>query len=83
MLARVCLLVCSRSAKVGLLKTLRLILRCAVRHFLPLFCRKQDKGSVHDTQCINRLGWFAVGLFKRVGLFCARVFLGIHMMRGE
>ena len=29
-------------------------------------------------------GWyFAVGLFKRVGLFCARVFLGIHMMLGE
>ena len=33
---RKCLLVCSRSAKVGLLKTLRLVLRCAVRHFLPL-----------------------------------------------
>ena len=26
---------------------------------------------------------FAVGLFKRVGLFCGRIFLGIHMMRGE
>ena len=50
----------SRSAKVGLLKTLRLVLRCAVRHFLSSFCRKQDKGSVHDTQCINRLGWFII-----------------------
>ena len=83
MLARVCLLVCSRSAKVGLLQTLRLVLRCAVRHFLPLFCRKQDKGSGHDSQCINRLGWLAVGLLKRVGLFCTCVCLGIHMMHGE
>ena len=49
-----------RSTKVGLLKILRLVLRCAVRHFLSSFCRKQDKGSVHDTQCINRLGWFII-----------------------
>ena len=27
--------------------------------------------------------WFAVGLFKRFGLFCARVFRGNNMMRGE
>ena len=27
---------------------------------LSAFCRKQDKGSMHDTQCINRLGWFII-----------------------
>ena len=51
---------CCRSAKKGLLKMLRLVLHCAVRHSLSSFCRKQDKGSMHDTQCINRLGWFMV-----------------------
>ena len=51
---------CCRSAKIGLLKTLRLVLRCAVRHSLSSFCRKQDKGSMHDTQCKNRLGWSIV-----------------------
>ena len=51
---------CCRSAKVGLLKTLGLVLRCAVRHSLSAFCRKQDKESMHDTQCINRLGWFII-----------------------
>ena len=51
---------CCRSAKMGLLKTLRLVLRCAVRHTLSSFCRKQDKESMHDTQCIHRLGWFIV-----------------------
>ena len=33
---RILKIVCSRSAKVGLLKTLRIVLRCAVRHLLPL-----------------------------------------------
>ena len=76
---------CCRSAKVGLLETLRLVLPCAVRHSLSSFCREQSKKSVHDTQCINRLGLFqiAVGLCKHLGLFCARVAFGIHMMRGE
>ena len=55
-----CSCFCCRSAKVGLLTTLRLVLRCAVRHSLSAFCRKQDKGSMHDTQCINRLGWFII-----------------------
>ena len=40
---------CCCSAKIGLLKTLRLVLRCAVRHSLSSFCRKQDKESMHDT----------------------------------
>ena len=58
---RKCLLVfLLRSAKVGLLKTFRLVLRCAVRRSLSAFCRKQDKGSMHDTQCINCLGWFLI-----------------------
>ena len=35
-----CSCLCCRSAKVGLLKTLRLVLRCAVRHSLSSFCRK-------------------------------------------
>ena len=51
---------CCRSAKIRLLKTVRLVLRCAVRYSLSYFCRKQDKESMHDTQCINRLGWFIV-----------------------
>ena len=51
---------CCRSAKVGLLQTLRLVLRCAGRHSFSAFCRKQDKGSMHDTQCINRPGWFII-----------------------
>ena len=51
---------CCRIAKVGLLKMLRLVLRCAVRHALSSFCKKQDKESMHDTQCINRLGWFII-----------------------
>ena len=55
-----CSCLCCRSAKVGLLKTLRLVLRCAVPHSLSAFCRKQDKGSMHDTQCINGLGWFII-----------------------
>ena len=40
---------------------------------------------MHDTQFINRLGLFIIcqGLFKRLGLFCARVILGIHMMLDE
>ena len=76
---------CCRSAKVGLLKTLRLVLRCAVRHSLSSFCREQSKKSVHDTQCINRLGLFIIRrrIVKRLGLFCARVTFGIHMMHGE
>ena len=48
------------SAKIGLLKTLRLVLRCAVRHSLSSVCRKQDKGDMHDTQCINRIWWFII-----------------------
>ena len=55
-----CSCLCCRSAKGGLLKTLRLVLRYAVRHSLSAFCRKQDKGGMHDTQCINRLGWFII-----------------------
>ena len=55
-----CSCLCCRSTKVGLLKTLRLVLRCAVRHSLSSFCRIQDKGSMHDTQCISRLGWFII-----------------------
>ena len=51
---------CCCSAKIGLLKTLRLVLRCAVRLCLSSFCRKQDKERMHDTQCINCLGWFIV-----------------------
>ena len=51
---------------------LRLALPCAVRHSLSFFCREQSKKSMHDTQCINRLG-----------LFRAPVIFGIHMMRGE
>ena len=64
---------------------LRLVLRCAVRHSISFFCRKQDKTSMHDTQWINRLRLFiiAVGLFKRLGLLCVHVTFGIHMMRGE
>ena len=76
---------CCLSARIGLLKTLRLVLRGAVRHSFSSFCRKQDKESMHDTQCIHRLGLFIipVGLFTRLGLFCARVIFGIHMMRGK
>ena len=55
-----CSCACCRSAKIGLLKTLRLVLRCAVRHSLSSFCRKQDKESMRDTQCINRLGWYII-----------------------
>ena len=55
-----CSCLCCRSAKVGLLKTLRFVLRCAVRHSLSAFCRKQDKRSMHDTQCINGLEWFII-----------------------
>ena len=51
---------CCRSVKIGLLKTLRLVLRCAVRHFLSSFCREQSKKSVHDTQCMNPLGLFFI-----------------------
>ena len=51
---------CCRNAKVGLLKTLGLVLCCAVRHSLSSFCRKQDKETMHATQCINRLGWFLI-----------------------
>ena len=39
---------------------LRLVLRCAVRHSLSSFCRKQGKESMHDTQCIHHLGLFIV-----------------------
>ena len=55
-----CSCLCCCSAKVGLRKTLRLVWRCAVRHSLSAFCRKQDKGSMHDKQCINRLGPFII-----------------------
>ena len=58
-----CSCLCCRSAKVGLLKTLRLVLRCAVRHSLSAFCRKQDKGSMHDTQCIF------LNVLNRINLF--------------
>ena len=51
---------CCRSAKIGLLKTLRLVLRCAVRHSVSFFCREQSPKTMHDTQCINRLGLFIV-----------------------
>ena len=55
----ICSCLCRRSAKLGLLNTLRLVLRCAVaRHFLSFSCRKQDWKDMHDTQCINRLGLF-------------------------
>ena len=55
-----CSCLCCRSATIGLLKTLRLVLCCAVRHPTSLFCRKQDKESMHDAQCINRLGVFII-----------------------
>ena len=55
-----CSCLCCRSVKIGLLKTLRLVLRCAVRHSISFFCRKQDKKSMHDTQCIDRLGFYIV-----------------------
>ena len=46
-------------AKIGLPKTLRLFLRCAVaRHPLSFSCRKQGKKGMHDTRCINGLGLF-------------------------
>ena len=53
----------------------------------------QDVPLVRPSSCTVKGGipssrrylptYLAVGLFKRVGLFCARVFLGIRMMRGE
>ena len=51
---------CCRSAKTGLLKTVRLVLRCAERQSLSLLCRKQSPKSMHDTQCLTRLGLFIV-----------------------
>ena len=56
-----CTCSCCHNAKIGLLETLRLVLRCAVaRHSLSFFCRKQGKRGVHDTRCINRLGLFII-----------------------
>ena len=44
-----CSCLCCCSAEVGLLKALRLVLCCALCHFLLSLCRKQDKGSMYDT----------------------------------
>ena len=46
----VCSCFCCRGARIGLFKTLRLVLRCAVaRHSLSLSCRGQGKKGMHDT----------------------------------
>ena len=67
-----CLCLCCRSAKIGLLQTLRLVLPCAVRHSLSSFCREQSKKGMHDTQCINRLGLFIIR--RRVALVLPSAF---------
>ena len=48
---------CCRSAKIGSLKTLRLVFRFAVvRHSLPSSAGNKVRKGMHDTRCINPLG---------------------------